>query len=148
MEKIVMQDDVWSYIARETMAEGYGSREQARYYGRIIADEVVKGNLSVDDLASCVAWAGQLARETADMDGDEAQDEVLARRLLHSSTTTALKAVGDQRRRTVHHADYRRRCQLATNKTNSGLFRLEAHDLGLNGLANLRGQVKLRAGKI
>jgi hypothetical protein len=143
-----MKDDVWSYIARETMVEGYGLREQARYYGRIIADEVVKGNLPVDDLAGCVAWAGHLARETAEVDSDGDQDEVLARRLLHSSTTTALKAVGDQRRRTVHRADYRRRCQLVTGRTNNGLFRLEAHDLGLNGLANLRGQVKLRAGKI
>ena len=148
MEEVVMKDEVWAYITRETVTEGYGLREQARYYGQIIADEVVKGTLRVDDLRGCVAWAGHLARETAGVDIDGGQDEFLARRLLHSSTTTALKAVGDQRRQFVHRADYRRRCRLAADRTNDGLFRLEAHDVGLNGLANLRGQVKLRAGKI
>jgi hypothetical protein len=146
MEEIVSKDAVWSYIAQETMDGNYSLREQARYYGGIIADEVVKGSLPVEDLRNCVAWAGRLVRESVDVVESEGH-EALARRLLHSSSTIALRAVKTQARQAAHRADYRRRCYLVTSETNRGLFRLEERDLGLNGLVDLLGQVKLKEGK-
>lgn len=148
MEKIIMRDAVWSHIAHETAQEGYDLREQASYYGKIIADEVVKGTLSAGDLRNCVNWSTGLARETVGVDEAEMSDEVLARRLLNSSVSTALKTVGTARRQTIHRIDYRRRRSMLHSESSHGLFRLEAHDLGLNGLDVLLQQVKLKKGKL
>lgn len=131
-------DRRWSEAAAELSWEGWDVAMQAEYYGLRIADAAARGELAVSDLRDFVTWANDLDRDAVEVSGGDIEvldgadyREALARRIAHHSGRTALQLVHTSDRLDTHRIQYRRRVARLHDSRNVGLFRLEAHDLGL-----------------
>jgi hypothetical protein len=94
--------------------------------------------MGVGNLREFVNWANGLDREAVELaegtiDNLEAADqrEAVARRIAHLSGRVALGHVKSADRRQIHLMGYRRRVARLRSEKSTGLFQLEAKDLGL-----------------
>lgn len=128
----------WRVATHEALAWGWDMTEEAKEYGRQLADHIVKGELSVQELLLGLRWASAHFREADSVlgidwsgacldDYEEAMTRQLALRAGLKAQLLICKSGGVEACR----ADYERRCRLLTSEANFGLGRLEARDLGL-----------------
>jgi hypothetical protein len=113
----------WCAATAEMHSWGWDFLSEAEIYGRQLADHVVKGGVTAEEVIVGLLWLSSVKGLTGDVEK--------ARQLACAAAESACAKIGSEEGLEAHGRDYRGRVSRLHNQSGSGLGQLEARDLGL-----------------
>lgn len=127
--EVGLADERWSEDAHWAVNNQWNFVEATEQDAELLRDQVLNGEITIQELRQGVVWANALDQEAVEMYGadltfGEQQQERAARRLMHMAGRNALSGLRNARLRSVAYAS-----RVATNQHFVGMGKFETHDI-------------------